>query len=118
LEEPSLATTLQGVYFIFSPLHVSALVGHLQAEYTIILGSYFTTDPRDLTIQNNGSFVSAQLHGVSYFMAATVKNSVSHRRNVAKERKEGQTFPAEDSPPRAPKCPPKILSVIFMETEL
>jgi hypothetical protein len=35
LEEPSLATTLQGVYFIFiSPLHVSALAGHLQAEYT------------------------------------------------------------------------------------
>jgi hypothetical protein len=23
-------------------LHVSALVGHLQVEYTIILGSYFT----------------------------------------------------------------------------
>jgi hypothetical protein len=43
LEEPSLATNLQGVYFIFYiflPLHVSALAGHLQAEYTIILGSY------------------------------------------------------------------------------
>jgi hypothetical protein len=40
LEEPSLATTLQGVYFIFYilPLHASALVGHLQAEYTVILG--------------------------------------------------------------------------------
>jgi hypothetical protein len=23
-------------------LHVSALAGHLQAEYTIVLGSYFT----------------------------------------------------------------------------
>jgi hypothetical protein len=45
LEEPSLATTLQGVYFIFFiflPLHVPALVGHLQVEYTIILGSYLT----------------------------------------------------------------------------
>jgi hypothetical protein len=44
-EEPSLATTLQGVYFIFYiflPLHVSAIAGHLQAEYTIILGSYLT----------------------------------------------------------------------------
>jgi hypothetical protein len=29
--------------FLFDilPLHVSALAGHLQAEYTIILGSYF-----------------------------------------------------------------------------
>jgi hypothetical protein len=26
--------------FYILPLHVSALVGHLQAEYTIILGSY------------------------------------------------------------------------------
>jgi hypothetical protein len=45
LEEPYLATTSKGVYFIFYiflPLHVSALAGHLQAEYTIILGSYFT----------------------------------------------------------------------------
>jgi hypothetical protein len=45
LEEPSLATTLEGVcfiFYIFSPLHVSALAGHLQAEYTIILGSYLT----------------------------------------------------------------------------
>jgi hypothetical protein len=52
LEEASLATTLQGVYFtfyIFLPLHVSALDGHLQAEYIIILGSYFT---------RNGSVVS------------------------------------------------------------
>jgi hypothetical protein len=51
LEEQSLATNLQGVYFIFYiflPLHVSALAGHLQAEYTIILGSYFT---------HNGPFV-------------------------------------------------------------
>jgi hypothetical protein len=41
LEEPSLATTLQGVYFIYILLllHGSALVGHLQAEYTVILGS-------------------------------------------------------------------------------
>jgi hypothetical protein len=48
LEEPSIATTLQGVYFILyiiSPLHVSALAGHLQAEYPTILGSYLTTDP-------------------------------------------------------------------------
>jgi hypothetical protein len=46
LEEPSLATTRQGIYFIFyifSPLHVSALAGHLQVEYTIILGSYLTS---------------------------------------------------------------------------
>jgi hypothetical protein len=37
LEEPSLATSLKGVYFIYIllPLHVSALVGHLQAEYTL-----------------------------------------------------------------------------------
>jgi hypothetical protein len=28
--------------FILLPLHVSALVGHLQAEHTTILGSYFT----------------------------------------------------------------------------
>jgi hypothetical protein len=44
-EEPSIATTLQGVYFTILyilPLHVSALSGYLQAEYTIILGSYFT----------------------------------------------------------------------------
>jgi hypothetical protein len=43
LEEPSLATTLKGVYFIYMllPLHVSALTGHLQEEYTIISGSYF-----------------------------------------------------------------------------
>jgi hypothetical protein len=48
LEEPSLATTLQGVYFTFYnlPLHVSALAGHLQAEHTIILGSYFTLNSR------------------------------------------------------------------------
>jgi hypothetical protein len=33
------------LYFIL-PLHVSALAGHLQAEYTIFSGSYFTTtDP-------------------------------------------------------------------------
>jgi hypothetical protein len=47
LEEPSLTTT-QGVHFtfyIFLPLHVSALAGHLQAEYTIILGSYFIHFP-------------------------------------------------------------------------
>jgi hypothetical protein len=45
LEEPSLATALQGVYFvfyIFLPLHALALAGHLQVEYTVILGSYFT----------------------------------------------------------------------------
>jgi hypothetical protein len=36
LEEPSLTTTLQGVYYVFLPLHVSAPAGHLQAEYTII----------------------------------------------------------------------------------
>jgi hypothetical protein len=45
LKEPSLATILQGIYFIFYiflPLHVPALVGHLQAEYTTILGSYFS----------------------------------------------------------------------------
>jgi hypothetical protein len=34
LEEPFLATTL----FYISPLHVSALAGRLQAEYTIIFG--------------------------------------------------------------------------------
>jgi hypothetical protein len=34
--------------YILLPLHVSALVGHLQAEYTTISGSYFTY---------NGSFV-------------------------------------------------------------
>jgi hypothetical protein len=34
LEEPSLATTLKDVYFIYIllPLHISALIGHLQAE--------------------------------------------------------------------------------------
>jgi hypothetical protein len=35
LEEPPLATTLQGVHFIsdiFLPLHVSALAGHLQVD--------------------------------------------------------------------------------------
>jgi hypothetical protein len=44
LEEPSLATTFKGVYLYLYllPLHVSALVGHLQAEYTNISGSYFT----------------------------------------------------------------------------
>jgi hypothetical protein len=44
LEEPSLATNLQGVYFIFYilPLHFSALVGYLQAEYTTISARYFT----------------------------------------------------------------------------
>jgi hypothetical protein len=44
-EEPSIATTLQGVcfiFYIFLPLYVSALDDHLQAEYTIILGSNFT----------------------------------------------------------------------------
>jgi hypothetical protein len=49
LEEPSFATTLQGVYFIFYiflPLHISALAGHLQAEFTIILElTSLTTDP-------------------------------------------------------------------------
>jgi hypothetical protein len=39
-EEPALATTLQGVYFIC--LYVSALVGHPQVEYTTISGRYFT----------------------------------------------------------------------------
>jgi hypothetical protein len=39
LEEPSLATTFQGVYLYFiSPQHVSALTGHFQAENTIIFG--------------------------------------------------------------------------------
>jgi hypothetical protein len=39
LEEPSLATTLSSCLFIFiSPLHVFALAGHLQAEYTMIFG--------------------------------------------------------------------------------
>jgi hypothetical protein len=40
-----LSQQLHGVYCIFCTfltLHVSALVGHLQAEYTIILRSYFT----------------------------------------------------------------------------
>jgi hypothetical protein len=32
------------IFFYLFPLHVSALVGHLQAEYTIILGTYFTHD--------------------------------------------------------------------------
>jgi hypothetical protein len=43
LEDPSLATTLKGVYFnyILLPLHVSTLVGHLQVEYTSVSGSYF-----------------------------------------------------------------------------
>jgi hypothetical protein len=38
LEEPSLGTTLKCVYFIYTllPLHVSALVGHLQEEYTTV----------------------------------------------------------------------------------
>jgi hypothetical protein len=38
LGEPSLATTLKYVYFIYIllPLHVSALVGHLQEGYTTI----------------------------------------------------------------------------------
>jgi hypothetical protein len=43
LEEPSLATTLQGVYFIFFyvlPLHVLALAGHLQEEYAIIFSGF------------------------------------------------------------------------------
>jgi hypothetical protein len=40
------------VYF-FLPLHVSALVGHLQAEYTNISGSYFTY---------NGSIVPCALY--------------------------------------------------------
>jgi hypothetical protein len=31
------------------PLHVSALFGHLQAEYTIILGSYLTHNARKIT---------------------------------------------------------------------
>jgi hypothetical protein len=37
LEEPFLATSLKGVYFIYIllPLYVSALVGHLQVEYTL-----------------------------------------------------------------------------------
>jgi hypothetical protein len=30
------------IFYIFVPLHVSALVGHLQAAYTTISGSYFT----------------------------------------------------------------------------
>jgi hypothetical protein len=42
---PSFATPIEGVCFIFYvlPLHVSALPGHLQVEYNIILGSYLTT---------------------------------------------------------------------------
>jgi hypothetical protein len=39
LVEPSFATIFQGVYFIFFfyilPLHVSAFLGHLQAEYIL-----------------------------------------------------------------------------------
>jgi hypothetical protein len=43
LEEQSLATTLKAGYFIYISLllHVSALVGHLQVECTIISGCYF-----------------------------------------------------------------------------
>jgi hypothetical protein len=52
-------------------IHVSALVGHLQAEYTIILGSYFTfvlrisrstviRSPRDCTLlQSVVTFIQA-----------------------------------------------------------
>jgi hypothetical protein len=46
LEEPSLATTFLRCLFIFyiSPLHVSVLAGHLQAEYTIIFRKLPTHD--------------------------------------------------------------------------
>jgi hypothetical protein len=43
LEESSFTTIFQGVYFIFFyilPLRVLALVGHLQVEYTNILGDF------------------------------------------------------------------------------
>jgi hypothetical protein len=30
------------LFYIFLPLHVPAIVGHLQAEYTTILGRYLT----------------------------------------------------------------------------
>jgi hypothetical protein len=36
LEEPSFETFLNCFFIFISPLHVSALAGHLQAEYTII----------------------------------------------------------------------------------
>jgi hypothetical protein len=46
LEVPSLATTFKDVYsyiyIYFLPLRVSAPVGHLQEEYTIIPGTYCT----------------------------------------------------------------------------
>jgi hypothetical protein len=32
------------MFYIFSPLYVSDLVGHPQVEYTIIVGSYLTHD--------------------------------------------------------------------------
>jgi hypothetical protein len=46
LKEPSFNNFSMCLFYVFYilPLHVSALAGHLQAEYTIILGSYFT-DP-------------------------------------------------------------------------
>jgi hypothetical protein len=40
LEEPPLANNFSRCLFYIFLLHVSGLVGHLQAEYTIILGSY------------------------------------------------------------------------------
>jgi hypothetical protein len=40
LQVPSLASTLTFIHIFLLLLHVSALVGHLQVEYTIIAGSY------------------------------------------------------------------------------
>jgi hypothetical protein len=57
LEEPSLTTTLKDVYFIYIllPLHVSALVGHLQAENTQLFqeATSPTTDPLFCVIRSN-----------------------------------------------------------------
>jgi hypothetical protein len=61
LEEPSVATAFQGVYFIFVFYTCFSLVGHIQVKYTIILGSYLTHNEiysTKYTTKNNGSVVS------------------------------------------------------------
>jgi hypothetical protein len=69
LEEPSLATTFLRCLFIFIlPLHISALAGHFQAEYTIIFGKLLW-DARSLIFSFKSSLFSIpeMLDGFTYF---------------------------------------------------
>jgi hypothetical protein len=64
------------LFYIFLPLHVSALAGHLQAEYTIIPGSYLTTDQLGLfSVSGDKDYISIYGAQLSNFRLSTAAES-------------------------------------------